>query len=492
MMRLGRRARLLGLLAALSCAGAAAAGGAVGAAAGGDCDPTFKVVAHGPDAKPLRRQPQRRPVICISTTGFPGSETDIAVSSSGALVFAHTILPVAGVAWPHFVGNEVANGGLAISTNRGASWRGVQPPGIDGQSHPTYKPLDDHLYVDKDTSRVFWNTTGTAESGSGNTISYTDDDGATWGFSTAGLRAAENARITSGRPRGSRTVGYPKVVYFCFNTSLAGGIEPVGGGRLCAKSLDGGATWILLGQGILFRKVLPAHAECGTDQEDFGPLDGKYPQPTRDGRLYVVLTCGDHRYLAVSSDEGTSWPLVTTGGHSVTVPGDGQFLIDGRDRFYALWKDVRGRVVYAFSADRGRTWSRPRGVLAPGVEEVFTWQAAIGGPGELLVTYYGRRPGRTTYDGFLTQTRDAFAAVPTFWSGMANRPSSPLLYRAGGVNPGILYDYNGAAVGPDGSGWAGFVKDCGAALTDQACRDRVPTRTTVPNDGYVAELRWPR
>ena len=39
---------------------------------------------------------------------------------------------------------------------------------------------------------------------------------------------------------------------------------------------------------------------------------------------------------------------------------------------------------------------------APGVAHITQWFVAVRGPGQLALSYFGRRPGQSTYDAYLT------------------------------------------------------------------------------------------
>src|SRR5206468_6790781 len=101
------------------------------------------------------------------------------------------------------------------------------------------------------------------------------------------------------------------------NTNV-GFVSPVIGGRLCFHSLDGGDSW---SQGaVLFTGTAPQHPECGASGESYSAIDGYYPQAAPDGRLYVMVSCGGTTYLARSSDEASTFPVIHAQGKPVTLP----------------------------------------------------------------------------------------------------------------------------------------------------------------------------
>jgi hypothetical protein len=104
-------------------------------------------------------------------------------------------------------------------------------------------------------------------------------------------------------------------------------------------------------------------------------------------------TCKYHAvWMGVSTDGGrtfTDYPVYV--GPSNAVSFNHQFpnvTVDRAGTVYALFSDDRD-VYYAFSTDRGRTWSAPILVNgAPAQTAIFPW-AVAGDPGKLDVVYYG-------------------------------------------------------------------------------------------------------
>ena len=222
-------------------------------AEGPGCNAALPVVVHhagGADAKPPAGT--ALPVVCATETGYATSETTIAATNTGALLFspAHT------------------ENSLARSFDGGATWGLTYPPKMQYTS--LWNTVDPIVTVDRRTGRAFWlRATGelrTApvlvdESPFGNqaatAIAYahgfqvysTSDDGRTW--TTADYQheftgdwekifVGPAPPASSGAPRPS---GYPDVAYVCANAPF----EVSGPGRACYRSLDGGATFNLAG-----------------------------------------------------------------------------------------------------------------------------------------------------------------------------------------------------------------------------------------------------
>jgi hypothetical protein len=240
-------------------------------------------------------------------------------------------------------------------------------------------------------------------------------------------------------------VGYPRVLYFCANTNV-GFVSPAILGRLCFRSLDGGTTWQA---SQVFGGLLPTHPQCGLSGEDFTAVDGYYPEPSSNGTLYLLVSCGGRTYLARSTDEAASFPIIYARGGPLEVPapadslfsvfpalGTGpQLRIDPQDNMYLVYPAVTGQTIsklfLRISQDRGLSWSRPLDITPPGVSAILRWAVAERGLGNLAVTYVARRQGASTWDGYVSETNDALDALraggePLFWSGVANR--EPLMY----------------------------------------------------------------
>ena len=93
-------------------------------------------------------------------------------------------------------------------------------------------------------------------------------------------------------------------------------------------------------------------------------------------------------------------------------------------------------------------------VAAPGVKAVRRVAVAVR-VHTVGLAYVGTTDGRG-FNGYITQTRNALARRPRFLSASINPPSAPLLNAADSETFGDRFFYGGAAVGPDGTVWAGF------------------------------------
>jgi hypothetical protein len=431
---------------------------------GPGCAPDRPAFAHPPGGAALSPQPPSVAIPCGVLTGFGGAEARVAVTHDGTLVFD----PAVQEAGPTDCVGRCLHAGLAMTKDAGATWTFTESP--------TGSRVDNFIYADPDVNRVFWIPFSVASPTL--EVRRSDNDGATWQSTTACCGSAENPHVVTAVPRTSTTTGFPKVVYLCSNTSYLGGLEPAAGSRVCSKSLDGGATFTLAGP--LFSKPVPQHSECLPKGEVFAAVDEHYPQAAPDGSLYVLVRCGgaaaassDTEYLAKSTDEGATWPIV----HPIPMPDESandldQLRVDTAGNLYLFRTDpTTFRPLMRISTDGGATWSGELDIAAPSVEVghpaseaegVFTsptlWAVAVREPGHVAVGYYARPPGQQRWDGYLTQTHDALAASPRLWSARLNPDDVDL---TDAMTEAIGNDYIGTTIAPDGTPWAGFYHSVG-------------------------------
>jgi hypothetical protein len=479
---------------------------------GAGCADTPRVVAHHAGGKVLHPQPRNLPVACGTSTGYPGAESHIVARPDGTIVYTPAVLPSGTLGIGQVPGDVSADtqsnaspGALAVTGDNGRHWRVVKPSGV------TWNPTDHSDYVDPVTGRMFFEdygpiplapSLGPQQEGPAH-INWSDDLRKWHHAVVSGLTLPENPRFTSARaPKGGdRPRGYPTVVYFCANTNV-GFVSPVIGGRLCFRSLDGGSTWEQ--RSVLLTGAAPQHAECGGQGEVYSAIDGYYPQAAPDGSLYTMVACGGTTYLARSRDEAATFPVVheQSGPVTLPVPTPGPGDIGGTpelrildDGTFVLGYQQGNRLVVRLSRTRGLIWTKPMDVTAPGVTAVKQWSFAAAGKGNVAFAYLGHRRGQTTWDAYLTATRNVTpglrsTAAPVFVSGRLNPAKRPLLYgdsvQGSGyiAGPGGLYapfpppfnnsmmgnDFIGATIAPDGTPWGSFTQDCGPAPDSPGCR----------------------
>jgi hypothetical protein len=475
------------------------------------CDPSRPAVAHNAGQHTLSPQPANAPVPCGMLTGWPAVENRVEVTNGGTVVYEPALLGGPVLAGDGHVPGWGKQFGIARTFNQGAKWNAtsvhVAPEAyaFDGQ-------VDNNLYVDHNTGRLFWymynSGIGAPQipyacgTGRGAGVAFSDDNGATFrsGYDFD-HDCSENPTNVTGKPRvPGEHLGYPDIVYLCGDNASTGIATTGTLGFSCSKSLNGGVSWLGTTRG-------PQGFYSGIAKDRFHPYPqcagksssaGAGVQPLPDGTLLVVVTCNGNTFLSQSTDEGGTWKI------AYKIPHGGSFRADSVGNLYLLEKLTVGsadQLLLSHSTDRGKTWSPELNIVAPGVTSVGTMMFAQGTftrglVGDVAVTYYGIRKGKTTSDGFITATKDALAANPVFWSGQVNSPKRPLLFNtktSGNIGITVL-DFNGGAWAPDGrSVWGSWVQDCGAnAATDPNCTKRYPKiNPGNPDDGFAGRLVWP-
>ena len=477
---MGIRLRLVCVAAAAAALGLPPLVAAAGPGPGPGCSTSRPAVAHHAGGVVVPGA-TGAPVPCETETGYGGSETRVVVTADGTVVY-EPATQTPGLAGTGFApgapgprpSTSLQPGGLALTSDQGAHWRFVKPAGA------TWVPQDDQVYVDRRTGRIFYyalSPTPVPQSGGVPTedqvpaghahLMVSGDDGRTWSYSAlTPYVESENPRFaTAPAPAGgARPSGYPDVAYWCGNDMLFYWAAPaIPGYRACYRSLDGGGTWAQTS--ILFSQPVPQHKECGTNPEVFNAGDGNYPEPAPDGSLYVTVVCGSNTFLARSTDEGATWPILHDGkGAPLTIPTTDELRVDERGNLYSVHLDGT-HLNLRISRDGGRSWAPALDMTAPGVTSINEWFVAQRG-GEVAVSYLATTGSATGLDGYVTVTRDALAAVPLFWSATVNAPGHPLY---NGSPAMARDDFIGVDIAPDGTPWASFFTSCGSGDTSPGC-----------------------
>lgn len=322
------------------------------------------------------------------------------------------------------------------SPDEGQTWVDVTPKA--GDEVPTHVlSMDPYLYVDERTSRVFNIDLTVACS----ILSYSDDLGKTWISNpwACGEPVNDHQTVFAGPPVSSQPIGYENLVYYCFNHPAF---------TKCAKSLDGGITWIPT------TNVIP---ECsGTNGHG---IVGK------DGTVYLPLrsSCDSAPMLFISQDEGDTWEVVRTAKHEASMSGDPSVALDEDGNLYYLFVDSATHLPFlTVSKDEGRTWTNPIQVAAPGVTESSLATLDVGDPGKIAIAYYGRtEPGR--WNGYLAIGRALLSKAPFFYSAPINDPSEPLKVGSCYGDCGRVLDFIDVEIAPDGQAWGAYVDACATA-----------------------------
>src|SRR5207248_25890 len=184
------------------------------ASPGPGCRTASQAIAHYAGGALPRSQPGGAPIPCGTGTGFAGGESAIAVTNSGAVLYAPAVQSIAGtsVQAQYFLGG---NSGFARSSDLGRTWTFVDPVSTNIAAipgYPAWDQIDDKFFVDRGTGRLFWTDPDLPSE----VVLWSDDDGVTWGYSLLPVGfGGEWTQVTTAKARGSSTTGYPKVVYAC-------------------------------------------------------------------------------------------------------------------------------------------------------------------------------------------------------------------------------------------------------------------------------------
>jgi hypothetical protein len=419
------------------------------------CHPAWPVVAYQPGGQ-LARVPPPSPVPCAVATGYPASESSLAITPHGTLVYS-----------PAETENTVAR-----STDGGLTWSLAYP--ADEQYTSFWNTVDPYVIADPRTGRVFWahatgpvRTEGSLPQGagfylaaaSGFQLYASSDEGRT--FSTADYSTAPTGdweKEFVGPPRPAETgspqpPGYPDIVYLCANSPA----EVVGPGRICYRSLDGGATFSVAGY------VSPSPGE---PHDTCPPLSANNAVVDSQGVIYLPFTCLGAAYVVISYDEGTSWVWTkmsgaTPGSLLPDNAGRLQLAVDSADNLYALWSR-NDQLYMAMSRDHARSWSAPAVVSGPGLHQLEFPFLTAAGPGQVGIAYYGSTSASANQlSAYVSVTRDALSPGSIFYNAPINDPAQPIFHDYSlGVSPRV--DFIGGAFDPQGNFWVGAVRQFGA------------------------------
>lgn len=432
-----------------------------------------KAVAHR-DGRAVKAA--NAPAAVTTSVGVNALEPTLGVDPGGDIFYAAA-------------GYEGGVGGLPgtkimRSTNGAKTWTEVSPRVLDRNAMPI--TLDPYVWVDDridgDSARIFTIDLTLACS----YMSFSDDDGASWITNplACGRPVNDHQTLFSGPPATSTTVGYPNVVYYCYNDV---------GSSQCTKSIDGGLTFAPTGTPA-FTGYKP-----GSDETGFYGVDGfcgglhGHGAVADDGTLYLPREYCGEPYLAISKDEGLTWTTVKVSNiRSISQPDEGaahpSVAVDKKGNVYYLWISSKNRMPYlATSKDGGETWSKPAMVGGPGLKESNLPQIDARGNGKVALVYYGsqnspfQRCGRdcenadyikTTWNGYLAISDNALAKDPVFFTGLVSDPKDPLVRaRCGPGRCHWPYDFIDVEIGPDGIAYGAFVDGCMEFCTELTPRE---------------------
>ncbi len=456
-------------------------------------------------------RPVARGLACSTSTGYATAESHVSVLPDGTLVMTPAVLPQGTLGIGQLPGDvlpaqsNASPAGLVVSRDQGAHWSLVRPSGT------TWNPTDHGDFVDPVTGRWFFESYGPIplfpafgpDQEGPSHLNVSADQGRTWVHSVIrDTQVTENAQFTSGPPPrgGDRPVGYSRVTYYCANISV-GFTSPLITQRSCYRSLDG-RTFVK--RSVILSSNVPVHSECLPYGESLSAMDGHYPQAGPGGLLYLMISCGPHTFLARSTDEALTFPLLRKGEAPLEVPVPAAPTPDFNtsalrvldDGTLVVLSQESDRLRVRVSGDEGRHWVGPVDLTAPGVASAATWATAVRGHAVAL-SYLAQHPGDSAFYGFVALLPDPRTLLRTGRTTVVSGQvvKRPLLFGSGPTGPAVQgagtipvapgvdapypppfdiqvfgNDFIGAAIAPDGTPWGSFTQDCGPSPSAPACR----------------------
>lgn len=470
------------------------------------CSPDRPAVAHRDGGVRVTDEPTTPPIPCLVATGFRSSEVALVETMSGALLFQPAI---------YDNGSPI---GVIRSVDGGTSWTATASSVVGNA--PRVTPVDHDMTVDPQTGRVYWVVGAPGRTGQQPRLDVSDDDGMTWAKSPGSILPLGHGFVFAGpSPKKSKKFQkHPSTVYFC-----AGGMP-----QTCQGSTDGGLTFSA-GVAIPF----PPGSDSKCMNMGLRGVAGS------DGTVYVPNAPCNRPYIAISHDQGATWRLVRIANDEIIGFGNLSIGLDRQGNLYAAWVSATDRLPYvSVSRDGGMRWGPALMIGAPGVTEAALPHLAAGARGHVAIAYYGSRnsPGKpfpaaclqpggfmpsgiatscpdwqnVTWNTYITETRNALASMPLFWSSALNDPDQPTWYgcspSAVGATMGCTaydiaplpawgrFDYFDIRMGVGGTIWTGFSQACPNGLPvpgNSHCPDSSKGAGADSLWGMVGWLAWP-
>lgn len=418
-----------------------------------------RAVAHRVDARRVTSPPAKRaaPEACLYRTGFHAAEPTLGITKDGTIYYQ----TLDAESWPAFPVQVIR------SKNEGRTWKDVSPQ--IGPANRHFYTEDPYIYVDEDTGRIFTidYLLPCAE------LSFSDDSGKSWTTAITACDVVDHQTIFSGPPPegGNEPSGYPNIVYYC---AADFGLASASGQSSCLKSMNGGLTFVRTGE--------PAFPAARPQGVPIAQCDGLHGHGVVDRRGFVYLPKGEcgQPWLAISRDEGFSWERVQIADNG-TPTHEAGVAVDPAGNIYYTWIGDDRLPYLAVSKNRGKKWSKPMMIGAPGVNEASLPGIAAGDKGRIALIYMGTTgsPGEpwtgnyadTTWDGYMTMSTNALASDPHFYSAPINNPKDPLIKgECGPFRCQAAFDFHDVVISPDGTPWASFVDGCFAGACDHSGR----------------------
>lgn len=372
--------------------------------------------------------------VTVSRTEFRAGEPTVGVTNSGTVFF---------VAMEHNLHVDVLR-----STDAGRSWKVVSPTFASKYNRHLIS-YDPYLYVDSSTGRVFTVDLTIACS----LLSFSDDNGQSWTTNpiACGRPINDHQTVFSGPPAHSKTIGFPEVVYYCWNDVVTSS---------CSKSIDGGVTFEATGSPA-FLGVDPTGREDRFCRGFHG-----HGVVGRDGTVYLPRELCGTPYLSISRDEGATWDRIPIpGATAVFLGSDPTVAVDDAGNIYFAWIDAHTlRPFLSMSGDAGHSWSKAFPIAPPRIAEANLLTVDIGERG-LVFAYMGTENSShpKAWHGYVTVIPEPLRRPSLAETVRVNPRGDPL--KRGECGPGRcgdeILDFIDVVVADDGrSAWAAFVDAC--------------------------------
>lgn len=430
-------------------------------------DGTHPVVVHGPEQGVLDPStfPGEPPMMAQRYVDHgTGYEPTTAVTTEGTAFY-----PLYGTFDDQ--ANSLSQMSMMRSRDDGVTWQDVTPQVAGRDAVPlAWDPIS---YVDPATDRLYFAYTyvGCME------VLWSDDEGETWERNpvSCAMPFNDHQSLFSG-PAPDDGSGGP-VVYLCSSQVAT---------FHCLSSVDGGRTWrpsttvmphpITAPDGSGEPDPCPERLEDGMSAKEHGHGAASWA----DGTAYLPFNLCGRAYVATSQDGGLTWTVRIVDSTAGEVQHEARVAVDAAGNAYYFWVGADHRPRLSISQDRGRTWSKPIRVGAPGITYTLAPYigVAAGREGRVAFIYMATdAPGGLEADAGAFEehpwkmhvgvTLDALAEDPVFATTLAHAPNDPI-HRGGcsstnycGSGSNSLAHYMDLGTNPvTGRLWAALVDGC--------------------------------
>ena len=430
------------------------------------------------------------PIVKTFSVGGLAKEPTLGVDNDGNIFYA-------AAGWNQY---NLAGTSVLRSRNGGEGWTDTTPRVLGRDAHPV--TLDPYVYVDVigKKERVFNIDLTVACS----YMSFSDDDGETWTTNplACGRPVNDHQTLFSGPPVSSSTIGYPHILYYCWSDI---------GSSSCSKSIDGGISFHPTGPPA-FQGYDPGSQDPGLKGANgvCGGLHG-HGVVAPNGTVFLPREYCGKPMLAISQDEGRSWKRVVVSDiRNVSQPTEGathpSVAVDEKGNVYYVWIASANRQPFmSVSKNNGNTWSKAFPIGPPGLKETNLPQIDARGRGKVAIVYYGSENSpfpkcadacsetdyrNTTWNGYMTISANALDKNPTFYTGVVNDPSDPLVRNQCG--PGRcrdwVLDFIDVEIGPDGMPYGAYVDGCMPAPAPDAAGCTPANPDAEAHEGLMTKL----